>query len=254
MSSHYGLQLAFSFHIFLKEEMLAIINHIRELPYPVAENHHPDLAPEHEVELYVAVAVDVTVDVRVGLHILLGVAHEIFLVLAHVWRFLAVGTLHAAHLCPFQSEPHAPARMYHAEEALAYAVVEHAADKLELMVGVAQSVAMGEIEHLAVDVHRLGLFMENHSTFLLQIAVHPDVVVAGEVMHLHTHVGQLRQFAQEARVALGHHILVFIPEVEHIAEQIHGGSFMLDVVEESHQAALMHPAVVDGKRPEVGVR
>ena len=113
---------------------------------------------------------------------------------------------------------------------------------------------MSQIEHLAVDVHRLRLLVQDDATLLLQISIHPDVVVAGEVMNLHAHVGKLREFAEKPCVALRHHIFVFIPEVEHVAEQIYRRRLMLYVVEKAHQTALVHSAMVYRQRAEVCVR
>ena len=89
--------------------------------------------------------------------------------------------------------------------------------------------------------------MQYHATFLLQVAVGPEVVVAHEVVHLHAHVGQFGEFAEEARVALGHHVAVFVPEVEHIAEQIDRFRLVFYLVEEAHEAAFLRAAVLYGE-------
>ena len=101
--------------VFFEEEVLAVEHNVGELPYPVADDHHPRLARKHQVKLYVAVTVDEVVDVRVGLHVLLGVAHEGLLVLALVRRLLPVDAFQAAVLGPCQPEPHSPPRMHGAE-------------------------------------------------------------------------------------------------------------------------------------------
>ena len=136
---------------------------------------------------------------------------------------------------------------------LAEAVVEHGTYQFELLVGIAQTVAVGQVEHLAVDFGGDRLLVQYYSALLLQVVVGPDVVVAGEVVHLHTHVGKLRELAQKASVATRHHILVFIPEVEHVAKQVYGAGLLLDRVKEAHEAALLHALVRNGPRAEVGV-
>ena len=50
---------------------------------------------------------------------------------------------------------------------------------------------MGEIEHLVVNLCRLRFGMYDKPTFFLKVTVCPDVVVAGEEMYLHSHVGKL---------------------------------------------------------------
>ena len=102
------------------------------------------------------------------------------------------------------------------ESPLADLIMEDVLDKFELLIGITQSVAMCQVEHLAVDLRRLRLLMQNHTTLLLQIIVGPDIVVAGEVMHLHTHICQLRKLPQETSVALWYDKLVFVPEVKHV--------------------------------------
>jgi hypothetical protein len=55
------------------------------------------------------------------------------------------------------------------------------------------------------------------------------------------------------RVAPRHHVLVLVPEVEHIAQQVDGTRLLLDTVEESHQPPFLHPLVSNGPRTKVGV-
>lgn len=69
----YCLQAAFAFDVFFKEKVLAVEHHVCELPYPVTYDHHARLFRQHQVEFYVAVAVNEVVDVRMRLHVLLGV-------------------------------------------------------------------------------------------------------------------------------------------------------------------------------------
>ena len=234
--------------------MFAVEHRIRELRNPIAEYHHARLAREDEVEFDVAVAIYEIVYVGMGLHVLLGVQHEVLALLAHVGRFHSVDTLEARVLSPSESEPHAPARMERTEQYLTEAVVEHTLYELELAVGVAQSVAVRQIEHLVVYLHRLRTCMNYHSALVVQIAIRPDGVVAREVVHLNAHIGKLRQFAEEARVALGHRITPLIPKVEHVAQQIYGTCLGLYRVKKTHKPALLSAAVFDSPRPEVGVR
>ena len=115
--------------------MLAVENSVSELPNPVAEYQHACrvalYSRQIQVEFYVAVPVDVVVDVRMRLHVLLCVEHEIFLVLAHVRLFLAVETFQPAVLCPVQPELHAPPRVNEVEHLLASTAVEHRPQELE---------------------------------------------------------------------------------------------------------------------------
>lgn len=247
------LRLALALHILLKEHVLAVEHGVGELRDPVAENHHACLLREEKVELYVSVSEHEVVDIVVCLHVLLRKEHEVLAVLTHVRRFLAVGTLQTRVLRPGESEPHSPAWVQRVEQHLARAVVEYALYELEAAVGVAQSVAVRYVEHLVVDLYRLGLGVHDKATLLFEVAVGPDVVVAGEVVHLHAHVGQFRELAQKARVALRHNVAPLAPEVEHIAQQIDGACLCLYRVEKPHESTLLSATVVDGPRPEVGI-
>ena len=53
------------------------------------------------------------------------------------------------------------------EQRLAEFAVEDAAYELELLVGVAKAVAVGQEEHLAVDFRRLRFLVQDDTTFLL---------------------------------------------------------------------------------------
>ena len=139
--------------------------------------------------------------------------------------------------------------MNEVEQTLACAVVEHPAQELEVGMGVAQAVAVGQIEDLTVQLGCQRLAVHDEAALLLEVAVGPYIMVAGEEMHLDAHVGKLRQLTEETRVALGHDVLVFVPEVKHIAEQIDRLGFLLDAVEEAHEPALLHAPVGDSQRP-----
>ena len=59
-------------------------------------------------------------------------------------------------------------------------------------------------------------------------------MVSCEEVYLYAHISQLRQFSQETGVAFGYNIFVFVPEVEHVSQQIYCRCFVLDAVEETH--------------------
>ena len=88
--------------------------------------------------------------------------------------------------------------------------------------------------------------MQDYAAFFFKVAERPDVVVAGEEVHLYAHVRQFGQLAQKACVAFGHDVFVLIPEVEHVAQKVYGGGLVLYVVKEAHQPSLLRACVVDG--------
>lgn len=112
---------------------------------------------------------------------------------------------------------------------------------------------MGKEKDLVANLRGKRLTMENDATLLLQIAVGPYIVVAREEMHLHTKVGQFRELAEEASAPLWHDILVFVPKVEHIAQEIDCARLVLDTIEETDDAPLLCAAMRDGPRPKMGI-
>ena len=139
------------------------------------------------------------------------------------------------------------------EEALHRAAVEQQAQQLEARIGVAQAVAVGQVELLAADFGGQRLAVQDDATLPFQVVAAPDVVVADEEVHFHPEVRQLGHLAQEARVALGHDGLELVPEVEHVAQQVDGRSLVLDAVQEADQAAFLCPSVGDGEGAQMGV-
>ena len=249
-----GSRLALALNVGLHKHVLAIKDGIGKLPYPVAEYHEAGLAREHQVELDVAVAEHEVVYILVGGEVVLGIAHEILAVFTHIRGLVAVGSLESAVLGPVEPEPHAPARMHHIEQPLAQRAVENASQEAVFGVWVAQTVAMGHVEDAVVNLGGHGRLVDLDATLLLEVAVGPEVVVAGKKVYLYAAVGEFGELAEKSGVALGHHVAVLVPEIKHIAQEIDGGSLVLDAVKKPHQPALVHPGVGDGERAQVGIR
>ena len=240
------LRLCFSFDVVLHPELFAVEDGIGEEGNPVAEDEHPAVVCEHEVELDVSVAEDEIVDVGMRAEIFLGVADQVFALLAHVGWVSSVAVLAAAVLCPSQSELHTPSGMQGREKYLRYTVMEQGSEEAELGVRVSESVAVCEVEDLVGEFEGEGLPVHDEAAFPLEVVVGPDVVVACEEMHLHSEVGELAEFAEEACVSLRHDVLVLVPEVEHVAEEVYGSGLFLDGVEEAHEPPLLCARMLDG--------
>ena len=233
--------------------MIAVPDHIRKLGYPVAKDDDSRLLGELQVDLDMTVSIDKDIDIRVILDVFLGIENQVFTLLTHKGLNTITLVCQSRMLGPRQSEPHTPTGMEGREKMLAKAVMEDRANDLERLAGVAQAVAMCQIEYLSIELYGLWLLVEDDTTLALQIFVGPDVVVACEIVHLDTHIGQLGYLAKETGEALRHHIAVLVPEVEHIAQQIDGSRLVLDTVEETHQSALLHALMRNGEGAKVGV-
>ena len=170
-----------------------------------------------DVQLDMAMSKDKIINIRMVLDILFGKKHQVLLVFTHIGGLVRLLVLDIAMLSPCESERDAPTGMEGGKEPLAHLVMEDGTNHLKRLVGVAHAIAMSQEELLAVNLGGLGLLVENNATLLFQIFVCPDVVIAREIVHLNPHICQFGDFAQETGEPLWHHILVFIPEVEHVA-------------------------------------
>ena len=184
-----GLGLAFD--VVLHPQLVAIEDGIGELRDPVAEDADAGGVGEHQVKLDVAMAEEEVVDVGVCAQVVLGKEHQMLLVLAQIARRVLSLVQFAAVSCPTQAHIEAPAWMHAGKEDLTDAIVEEETQKLELRVGVAQTVAMCQEENLVGKLQRDRFAVHDDATLSLQIVVCPHVVVAGEEVHLHAQVRQL---------------------------------------------------------------
>ena len=92
--------------------MVAIVDDIGEVGDPVAEDDHPRLLCQLQIQLDMPMSVDEIVYIGMILDVFFRIEHEMFALLSHKCRLLAVGSFHARMFGPVQSEPHAPARMH----------------------------------------------------------------------------------------------------------------------------------------------
>ena len=74
------------------------------------------------------------------------------------------------------------------EKELTHLVVEQETQELELFVGIDKTVDVGKEEYLSVNLSGKWTLVQYHSTFLSEIVVCPDVMIAGEVVYLHPQV------------------------------------------------------------------
>ena len=200
-----------------------------------------------------AVSEDEIVDIRVRLDVLFGKEHKMFLVLSHVVGFIHFLMFDVAVLCPSQSKTDSPAGVDVGESPLTETIVEDGPNEFERLVRIAHAVTMCEEKLMAIYLCCLGLLVEDNAALFCQVLVSPDVMVACEVMYLNSHVCQFRQLTKKTRKPFGHHILVLIPEVKHVAQQVNGCSLFLDAVKKAYQPAFLHTLMWNGQRSKVGI-
>ena len=111
-------KLAFTFYVLFQEHILTIEDGIREFMNPIAYDEDAGGAAQHQVEHNVAMSINEEVDVGMRFQIILGVEHQRFLVLAHIFRLATILALHTAMLRPCQAEIDTPTGMKHRKEEL----------------------------------------------------------------------------------------------------------------------------------------
>ena len=225
------LQASVALYIILHKQVLPVEYGISELRNPITQNQDTARTGKHQVQLDVTMAENEIVDFGMGFQVFLGKTDEILLVLAQIRGVAAFHTmLQAAVRRPRQTEIHSPSGMDAGKHALAKAVAEHGTQETELAVGVAQTVAVRQHEHLVAHLHRHRLGVQRHAAFLHQVIAAPDVVVARKEVHLHAPVGQFAELPEKTCVATGHHRLVFIPKIKDVSQQVDRRSLILDTV------------------------
>ena len=112
------------------------------------------------------------------------------------------------------------------------------------MIIITQPVAMRQEKLLVINLTRQRFTMDNNPTFLFQIIAAPDIMVADKEMHLYSHIRQLGDFSQETGISFWNNQLEFIPEIEHVAQQIYGCRLMLDTVEKVNQPAFLRTTML----------
>ena len=108
--------------------------------------------------------------------------------------------------------------MYGGEKGLQEFAVKHGAQKFELLVGVAQTIAVGKVELFAVYFRGERFAVHDDAALAGQIVAAPNIMVTCEEMHFHSYVRQFGQLSQKTGISFRHNGLEFIPEVEHISQ------------------------------------
>ena len=89
------LRFTLALDVLRHQQVVSVVDDISEVADPVAEDNHPCLFRQLEVEFDMAMAIDEVVDVGVILDVSLGIEHQMFAVLSHIGLFLVVGPFQA---------------------------------------------------------------------------------------------------------------------------------------------------------------
>lgn len=101
-------------------------------------------------------------------------------------------------------------------------VPEYLFEALEAFVARTFAIAMTQKEALAVDFGYISVAMHLQTKLLAEVTEGPHIVVAHKKVHGNACIGELSQFAEQAHMVFGHHMLVLKPKIKNIAHQING--------------------------------
>lgn len=101
-------------------------------------------------------------------------------------------------------------------------VTEYFFEALEAFVARTLAIAMTQKKAFAVDFGYISVAMHLQTELLAEVAKGPHIVVAHKKVHGNAGIGELGQFAEQAHMVFGHHMLVLKPKIKNIAHQING--------------------------------
>lgn len=110
-------------------------------------------------------------------------------------------------------------RMQQTVEPPVEAIVEYPLDKQVFALFSTQSVAVTHKTAVSVDSHQLCLAVDSSSECPRKVVLHPHVVVSRKVVNLNTLCVQLLQIGEQGDVTFRHHVAVFEPVVEDVAQE-----------------------------------
>ena len=175
--------------------------------------------------------------------VLLGKAHQMFVLLAQVFGIVVAGL--AAVGRPSQGECHAPPRVYGCIEALAETAAKNLPQQAEREVAFSHIVAVREKEAFPADVGNKCSVVYGNTQFVREVVENPNVVIPDKPMYIYPAVAQFGQFTEESGKPPGYHVAIFIPIVQNIPQQIQRTGIVLDTVEPSHNAPFIFQRIFD---------
>ena len=101
-------------------------------------------------------------------------------------------------------------------------------DALVAVITGPESIAVPNHACKAIEIANDGVAVQLHAKFFFEVSIGPEVVVAGVVMHGNSAICHAGDGAEQACAAFGNGVLVLVPKVEDVSDQMDfcGGPFM----------------------------
>lgn len=220
---------------------------------PFAEHHHAFAAREQRVVHHMHVAENVEIHIGVGSRMLFGEIAQNFQS-ALVFLSNAFGAaIQTIAFRPVVGKWHGQSRMQGGVETLAEAIVEHSRHQAEASRLAAHLIAMIEQESVITNLLGDGARHHLNAQFGGQIVENPYIVIAGNPSDGNARVGKFGKFSEKAHKAPRHHIAVFKPIIDDVAEEIDALSRVLDGLQPTHHAAFALAGIAQIGSPQVRV-
>lgn len=172
--------------------------------------------------------------------ITLGETHEVLVLFALISGRI-IQLFLPAMLRPPIAEGIAYTRRQERKKCLRHRVMEELTQAQKRLIG-RKLIPVSHEDTAVIEGRLVGLAMDNHTRLTLQPAECPYIVITGEVMHLYPLIRQAFEGIQHGSECSAFRALgpdIFVPEVEHIAQEEDMGCVLAHEVEQVDEALLV---------------
>ena len=103
--------------------------------------------------------------------------------------------------------------------------------------GTPQSVSMSQISGVTSQRDKTRRLVHDDPQLRREVIEYPNIVIPDKPMYLYPAIGKLGDLPEKTGKSSGYHMLILIPVIENIAQQINHGGIVFDGVEPTHDTA-----------------
>lgn len=144
-------------------------------------------------------------------------------------------------------------RMQHAIDKLVGFEGEDRLDKAVAQLFAPDAISMADQTSFAVDDELTGVMEDLTTELFREEILQPHVMVSGKVINLNSFAAEVIKRVKKFEIPLGHHILIFEPEIEDISQQEEMLDLVRQLMEELYQQFLAKTAFIVCRHGEVHV-
>ena len=138
-----------------------------------------------------------------------------------------------------ESQPYRPARMHGCVKPLCPLCTEKPVHRIinPTLLSILL-ITMRETESSSTQLHLHGVIHHMRSQLLFEVIAHPHIMISLEEINLYPFVCQLGHLSLETHIALGYHMTILKPIIEHISQKVDGLGIGCNCIQPSHQPTL----------------